>query len=335
MKKAQAILRISVVAVSASIYFFFYLIVSPGALDSAPTELVKAIQGNDLVGAAVSINEKSIRAKSGRGQTPLSIAIRQGDVRLVESLLSHGADPNGRSDDRDQPEIVESALGACHVSGRTRTNALEILNLLVSHGANVNLRDTHGDTALLRAATCGANDVAKILIAAGANPNAVSDSGAVPLHQAIFAYQRNRDIGVVRTLIGAGANPFVRNSEKLHGTAAIDLANEYQDSELLDLLMTGSDKAPLVQYLDERKNSSYEARRLGSLLSELGVAVPSRAIFWITNNKLFVLVLPALLCALVGAAGRDKRLLCAGIAQPVIVSAGFFLMIVLSAARGS
>ena len=96
-------------------------------------------------------------------------------------------------------------------------NQPDAAQILLSHRATVDLRDSAGDTPLLIAARSGASAVVKLLIAAGANVNAVDIRGGTPLMLAAAAGSPE----TVDVLVAHGADPNVRNAQ---GLAAMDLA---------------------------------------------------------------------------------------------------------------
>lgn len=322
--------RVAAVAVSIAIYFLFGLVFSPLiTLHSPQTPLAQAIENNDSEKFEALLDDKSVRAKSGYGTTPLSLAVREGNIEFVRKLLLSGADPNGRGDFGDSPVILSVPGNVCYQeSANKRGNALKIAELLIEHGADVRLRNSNGETALLWAAGCGANDLVSLLINSGADPNIVAGDNATPIQKAIYTYQRMGDLSVIRTLIAAGANPFVRNSEKEYGRTAIDLANQFHDSALLGALMTGSNTHPLKPYLDERKDISFAAWRLSSMLEERGVVgIPIHVLNWIATHTFFILMVPTLLFLVVGSKARDNKLLLAGAAQPIIIGGIVFFLL--------
>ena len=62
---------------------------------------------------------------------------------------------------------------------------LELVNLLLDHGANVEAHDTRGFTALMAASGGGQLDMAKLLIDTAPTVNAKSDDGTTALQLAI------------------------------------------------------------------------------------------------------------------------------------------------------
>ena len=107
-----------------------------------------------------------LRGRSGakavrRGNGKAWILVRAadgGDLQTVTSLLSHGADVNGRGADGN------TAL--CAAAGRGRK---AIVRLLLEKGADVNAANNAGWTPLLLAVSRGAYDIAEMLLDSGAD----------------------------------------------------------------------------------------------------------------------------------------------------------------------
>ena len=77
------------------------------------------------------------------------------------------------------------------------------LRFLLGKGANPNLADKNGETALQRASSLGWSDGVEILVHAGASIDVSNSAGETPLIAAVH----RRDTALVRTLLAAGANP--------------------------------------------------------------------------------------------------------------------------------
>ena len=146
------------------------------------------------------------------GRSPLDGAAGRGNLKIVEQLLHAGAEvENSRYGNKP---LLAATLW---VSYTNPVPSLEILHLLLRHGADVNERARSGDSALHWASGSGRAEVAAFLIAAGADVNAVACDGETPLIKAA----RRGHTETVKTLINAKASVWVRNST---GHTAFDAA---------------------------------------------------------------------------------------------------------------
>ncbi|MGV3719507.1 MAG: ankyrin repeat domain-containing protein [Actinomycetota bacterium] len=127
------------------------------------------------------------------GHTPLMWAARAGDVSLVSLLLRRRADPTARD--------MNGRTALCHAAG---VGDLEILRLLLAQSATA--ADLGVNEAAQIAAARGKLEPLTLLLASGADPNArVGLHGGTSLAAAV----RREDLGSVRLLLSAGANPLI------------------------------------------------------------------------------------------------------------------------------
>ena len=119
--------------------------------------------------------------------------------------------------DRDGAKVTEflNKPGSVIVNtrdGSTGQTALHIvaagrdslwLGFMLQRGANPDMRDSGGNTALLIATQLGWTDGIQTLLARRAGVDVANGSGETPLIRAV----QNRDIASVRLLLAAGANP--------------------------------------------------------------------------------------------------------------------------------
>jgi ankyrin repeat protein len=149
-------------------------------------------------------------------------------VDLMKVLLAHGADPNAK--------LKTPSLQRAHTPGEPTLNTgttplmraakngdSAAIRLLLEHGADPNAHQKNGSTALMLAAGLGRGTGAftkdyatesellesiKVLIAAGADVNAVDDAGETPLH---YGAQASDDI--VKYLAEKGAKLDVKDKK--------------------------------------------------------------------------------------------------------------------------
>jgi ankyrin repeat protein len=153
-----------------------------------------------------------------RDQTALMWAAAEGHPAIVGALVAHGADLRARS--RVRPVLVNRGdynggrANAIEEVGRGGYSALmfaarsgsgEVVDLLLSAGADVNETAPDGTSVLLMAAHSGHGRLAGALLERGADPNA-AERGYTPLHAAILRGDRQ----LVAALLAKHADPNAR-----------------------------------------------------------------------------------------------------------------------------
>ncbi len=155
---------------------------------------------------------------------------------LMRTLLAHGANPNARlktpatqrAHTPGEPSLNE---GSTPLMRAAKNGDAAAMRVLLEHGADPNASQKNGTTALMFAAGLGygtgtfANDYAteaqllesvKVLVAAGAEVNAVNEAGLTPVH---FAAHASDDI--VKFLAAHGANLNVKDKQ---GRTPVEMA---------------------------------------------------------------------------------------------------------------
>jgi len=127
-----------------------------------------------------------LNALASEKMSPLTLSVLSGDPRLVDVLLTLGADPN-----------FAEGVPALHAAA-TEDSAL--VRILLRRGAQVD-REFEGVTPLYLAAQGGDVEAVRMLLARGADPNRLSQAGVSPLRAAAD----NRHNAVIAILKRAGA----------------------------------------------------------------------------------------------------------------------------------
>ena len=104
----------------------------------------------------------------------LTYAISHSPLALVSDLLDAGADPDWPADDGFPPLIAALACSDATPGTSTRNDVHELIQLLLDHGADVGQRGINDYTPLHWSAGQGDLAAVDILLANGADPNAIT-----------------------------------------------------------------------------------------------------------------------------------------------------------------
>jgi hypothetical protein len=128
----------------------------------------------------------------------------------------------------------------------------EMMKILVSNGAKLEMKDADGETPVFVASSARSPELIKILLGAGGNPNALSTDGWSCLMMAA----RDGNYEITKTLLEAGAD--LNGGRDMFGRTALDIATQ-QSGGQVGLRMSDGETYAQAQE---------KARRVQSLLSE-------------------------------------------------------------------
>lgn len=213
-----------------------------GVLSGGQTPLMTAARsGSAAVVRLLGAHGADVNAREHElGETALIWAAAEDHAETVRALIDLGADPNGRSKALEFPRrefgdgksgrlTVLPAGAWTPVMYAARQNALEAVDALAAAGANLNLVDPDGTTALVIAIINAHYELAALLLDHGADPDLGDTSGMAALYAAVdmntFTETPGRPaplpagemdaVDMVRTLLAHGANPNARLSSPI------------------------------------------------------------------------------------------------------------------------
>jgi len=129
---------------------------------------------------------------SDRHRTPLMKAVNMDELRTVQLLLDHGANPLAKDDDGRHP---------IHFMERDDPDALTIADLLIKSGEDVNVTDNTGNTPLMNISGSENIPTVRYLIAHNANVNQRNEGG----NTALTIAESEEEKETIRLLKAAGA----------------------------------------------------------------------------------------------------------------------------------
>ncbi|KAK6512254.1 hypothetical protein TWF481_001144 [Arthrobotrys musiformis] len=179
--------------------------------------------GSAQAGTDAKDHQRAIADVLKSDDTPLALATKQGNIRVVRLLLGRGANPNLPC------SAFEDGETPLHEASKLRQD--EIARLLLQNGANPDVKtDTFEVTPLHEAASSGSAAVALVLISFKADVHAKKLSGDTPLHIAADeGYQ-----GLISCLRDNGADVAARNED---GSTPIHLAAQNGHALAVDALL--------------------------------------------------------------------------------------------------
>jgi ankyrin repeat protein len=123
------------------------------------------------------------------------------DLRRARTLIEQGADVNAKDNTVQSAYLIATSEGY-----------LELLNLTLKHGGDVDSKDSFHGTGLIRAADRGHADIAGRLVQADIKINHINNLGWTALHEAIILGDGSRRyVDTVRVLTAAGADVRLRS----------------------------------------------------------------------------------------------------------------------------
>jgi ankyrin repeat protein len=159
----------------------------------------------------------------------LIAAAWKNDLRRARALIDQGADVNAKDNTVQSAYLISTSEGY-----------LELLNLTLRHGADVDSKDSFNGTGLIRAADRGHADIAGRLIQADIKINHINNLGWTALHEAIILGNGSRRyVDTVLVLVAAGADlglPSQRDQ-----ISPLDHATAKRHDEIAKVLRTALD----------------------------------------------------------------------------------------------
>jgi len=214
--------------------------------------------------------DKGAKIDGGNGRTALMEASSGGYMEIVKLLLDNGAKINV-NDDNGNTALIHASTGGNIIikffinrdknvnKNVTSSDELallkgwqqqytEIVELLLSKGADVNAKNDFGVTPLMGASESGQLEIVKLLLDKGADVNAKNDFGITPLmvplkinfrkikdilSDQVFLKLHNLYVGIFKLILDKGADVNVKDAE---GYSILKIAKKNGQTEIMEIL---------------------------------------------------------------------------------------------------
>jgi ankyrin repeat protein len=211
-----------------------------------------AVNGHKVVAELLISRGAEIKPHSER---MLDYAVARNHVDVVKLLLENGADvdkaPRILADRRemagllksygvepDDPNAPRSWPPLVYRSRGDKGEHPEVIQRLLSLGANPDIRNYKGKTALHCAAKAGFIRVIEVLLENGADVNAADHTGETPLFDAIRSTIKDgaKKIATVDALLSSGADPNFENHKGITPLQVARKARRKEATEIVEML---------------------------------------------------------------------------------------------------
>ena len=206
---------------SGSVFYQFTLIQKSGA--DTPLYYAALCGFSNLVKELIVKHPQHVDTIGGCYRTPAVAALEGRHFELAQVLHRNGSsvDPQGRS-------------GISTLHSAAYYGDLEMVQVLLDYGADVNAKESTGCTPLNFALENHSKDldprIVPFLLECGTDPNLQADNGFTPLHRASDSGR----IEIVRVLVDHGASVEVQDKQ---GRTPVDIASGEQRDEIIKLLL--------------------------------------------------------------------------------------------------
>ena len=165
------------------------------------------------------------------GRSPLMVASAAHETDAAELLLQHGANP-ALSDARGESAWI--LLGAL---GRQSGNSdMRVRTDMLARGADIDARDSQGQTLLMMAASAGAYDLAQWLLAHGAGLDAQDVAGRTALMHAVLGAAGESSLPI---LLQHGASLKLTDRQGLNALALAQQIGDPDRRRRVEWLLSG------------------------------------------------------------------------------------------------
>jgi ankyrin repeat protein len=166
------------------------------------TPLHEAIDNVGLVQSLLS-RGADVNCQQDDLRSPLHLAAYNGDLKIARLLAEHKADVNSRDNEGKTPLYLLLEDGS-----RNEDDILNFARSLLQYGTGVNIRTTKEWTLLHAASFGGRLEIVKLLLEHGAVTNVEDNEGSTPLHLVSHGKYNSQEhgVGIARLLLEHGVD---------------------------------------------------------------------------------------------------------------------------------
>lgn len=162
-------------------------------------------------------------------QTPLLLAVQNNHLAAAIVLIEAGSNINAQAANMDSPWLLAGARGRA-----------EMLRRMIPKGPDFSLRNRYGGNALIPACHYGHVDTVKLLLSTKIDVNHVNNLGWTCLLEIVILGDGGADhVEIARLLLAAGADPNITDKD---GVSPLVHARRKGQSEIARVIAEGGGK---------------------------------------------------------------------------------------------
>ena len=204
-------------------------------------------------------HKPNLELRDSQNQTPLLIACRQLDSKIVERLLTAGADV--RTEDKSLDKMIQDLLRTKNfpilqllidngaslekrdplLHGAAASGEVEIINFLLKNHVKVDVQNSRNLTSLMAAAEYKQEESVQVLVKNGASINTQNHWGNTALHFAVVSNCPE----IVSFLLEHGSDALLYTKD---GFTALSLARRHNHEDIYELISKALDIAGRIVY---------------------------------------------------------------------------------------
>ncbi len=179
------------------------LMLMTSAAAAGPALIDAAAAGRADEVARLIVAGAPLEAQDSQGRSALLLAVAGNHVATAKALLDAGASPNTQAANRDTPWLLAGALGRA-----------EIIAAMLPHKPDLTIRNRYGGNALIPACERGHVEAVKLLLTSGIDLDHVNDLGWTCLLEIVILGDGGaRHQQVAKLVLDAGANPSLADKD--------------------------------------------------------------------------------------------------------------------------
>lgn len=173
------------------------MLMTTAAAAAGPALIDAAAAGRADEVARLVVAGAPLEAQDSQGRSALLLAVAGNHVATAKALLDAGASPNTQAANRDTPWLLAGALGRA-----------EIIAVMLPRKPDLTIRNRYGGNALIPACERAHVEAVKLLLTSGIDLDHVNDLGWTCLLEIVILGDGGpRHQQVAKLVLDAGANP--------------------------------------------------------------------------------------------------------------------------------